>query len=381
MTDLQPMSEVMDALAMPLDTSLLGFIKASQGKQLDERVALLDGFTNETVFRWIQQVNAVHSVSGTTFYDMVYHLYTHTTSDKWTEALRAIASATGRPYESLRKNFNKWLAKNEKELSPEHAERRERALSALEDVGGNDSQIPSEEDGWELDEEEDELDADEVEFLREDATPLIVEDEEEVDEPPQDGKRTPFLVAVEDAARLKGEWIAYKTADLGDNEFAGRAAESAAEKLTSTLESGLSFDEWKTGTIQGYLQSGYDQQTSEKKAEVDWWKRQLKLHNFGEEVLKPEVVKKESKPKAPSKPKTKQAKLERAMEMVREVHQEIHNAGVEAGDRVLLATIASVKHTLSTLETLIKGGDLQVPKHTTPVTSKSAPSDWKPPDI
>lgn len=376
------MSDVMNALAIPLDPTLLTFIRASQGKNLEERVALLDGFTNETVFKWIQQVNAVHSVSGTTFYDMVYHLYTHISSDKWTEALRSIASATGRPYESLRKNFSKWLTRNEKPLSEEHAERRERALSAIEETGSEDSQLPSEEDGWEFDEEDVQFDASDIEFLREDITPPLFDDEEAGEDavPESDGKRTPLLVAIEEAAKLRAEWVSYKTASLGDNEFAERAAESAASKLTSAVDGGVSFDEWKVGSTQGYMQSGYDEETSAKKAEVEWWKRQLKLHGFGEEVLKPEVVKKETKAKAPSKPKTKQAKLERAMEMVREVFAEIRADGVVSDDRILLGTIQSLSHTLKTLDALIKGDAPQQPTSAN-VTLKSAPSDWTPPAI
>lgn len=382
-TEVQPMSDVLNALAIPLDPTLLTFIRASQGKELEERVALLDGFTNETVFKWIQQVNAVHNVSGTTFYDMVYHLYTHISSDKWTEALRSIASATGRPYESLRKNFSKWLTRNEKPLSEEHAERRERALSALEEAGDDDPQTPSEEDGWELDEEDVQFDVSDIEFLREDITPPLFESDEANEEvaPESDGKRTPLLVAIEEAARLRAEWVSHKTASLGDSEFAERAAESAANKLTSTLEGGITLEEWKVGSVQGYMQSGYDEETSSKKADVEWWKKQLKLHGFVEEVLKPDVVKPPSKAKAPSKPKTKQAKLERAMEMVREVFSEIRAEGVVSDDRILLGTIQSLSHTLKGLEALIKGDAPQQTPVSTQVTSKSAPSDWTPPNI
>lgn len=244
MTDTQPMSEVGSALAVKLDSTLLTFIRTSQGKSLDERVALLDGFTYETVFGWIQQVNAVNVTSGAVLYDMVYYLYRHVPDDKWTEALRDLSKATGRPYESFRKNFNKWLTRNEKELTEEHAERRERALAAVEEAGSNGSpDAEDDDDAWEFD-------VDELTFLREndEEVPLdgpADEEAEEVDlSAVQDERRTPLTVATEEVARLKAEWIANKAESLGDSEFSERAATAAAEKLTSTVDGdGVSLDE------------------------------------------------------------------------------------------------------------------------------------------
>lgn len=382
MTDTNTTLEVFTVV----DTALVSVIQASQGRSLDDRLKLYDGFTNETILRWIQQVDAVHNASGSTLYDMVYLLYVKTADDDWTETLREIARATSRPYESLRKNFNKWLVRNDHDLSPEHVERRERAMSSVEEAGNNGTLFT--EDDTEYDDEY--LD-DMVEVLNGDSdewtkTPAI-DDVGDADldfspegEDEESDRRSPLDALYQQAADLRSEWIAKKTETFGDNPMGARAAESASEKLTSTPTGGVSLIEWTTQVAESDTR-GYDAETALAKAEVDWWKLQLKNYGFVEAAIKPEVVdKKERKPKGPSAPKTKAAKLERAMEMVREVVQELNNEGIVAEDWKLIGIAQSLVYTLKKMEEKIKG-ETNAPTAAAPATSQSAPADWTPPAI